>query len=130
MRLEDHKELITGGSAGIGLALAGAFREAGCEVAICGRDPNRLNAAANEVDATPLRADIPNPMDLASLPSAVEHALVGTSILVNDAGVQFSYDFTSTPSSETASLVERKVRINLEAPAILVGLGRGDSGWH
>jgi len=122
MRLDGHKVLITGGSAGIGLALAKAFRAAGCEVAICGRDPSRLNAAADELDASPIRADIGDRADLVALPGAVEQALGGLSILVNNAGVQFNYDFSSTPPPEVASLVEQEVRINLEAPAILVSL--------
>ena len=122
MKIEGHKVLVTGGSGGIGLAIARAFRQAGCEVAICGRDEKKLDAAAVEADVMPIRADVAEPEDLGRLPAAVEQALGGLSVLINNAGVQFSCNFLSMPPGEIARLVEREVRINLEAPAILASL--------
>ena len=52
MTLEGHRVLITGGSAGIGLALAEDFLAAGCRVAICGRDPQRLASAEQALPAS------------------------------------------------------------------------------
>src|SRR5690349_15210131 len=43
--LRGQAVLITGGSRGLGLALARAFARQGCRVAICARDPVELEAA-------------------------------------------------------------------------------------
>lgn len=49
---------ITGGSSGIGLALARAYSEAGSEVFISARDPERLRQAAKATGSTPLPLDV------------------------------------------------------------------------
>ncbi len=49
---------ITGGSSGIGLALARAYSEAGSEVIISARDPERLGEAARATGSTPLPLDV------------------------------------------------------------------------
>ena len=50
MDIEGHRVLITGGSAGIGIAYARSLLEAGCRVAICGRDSERLAAAEKTLE--------------------------------------------------------------------------------
>ena len=44
--IEGKKALVTGGSHGIGLAIAKALADEGCDVAICARIPERLLTAA------------------------------------------------------------------------------------
>jgi len=122
MRISDQKVLVTGGSAGIGLALARSFLEAGSRVVICGRDKDRLEAAAQETGATPIIADVGIGEDLSRLVRAANDALGGLSILVNNAGIQFNYEFPSTPKEEALALIEQEIRINLEAPAKLTSL--------
>jgi NAD(P)-dependent dehydrogenase (short-subunit alcohol dehydrogenase family) len=50
-RLDGRRALITGGSAGIGLAAAEALAQAGAEVTIAARDPDRLASACERIAA-------------------------------------------------------------------------------
>lgn len=49
--LEGKNALVTGGSKGIGLAIARALASAGARVGICGRNAETLRVAAEELDA-------------------------------------------------------------------------------
>ena len=48
-RLEGKKALVTGGSRGIGFAIAGATAAAGADIVLVARDESRLTAASNEL---------------------------------------------------------------------------------
>src|SRR5580704_5076877 len=69
--------VITGGTDGLGLALATRLAEEGASVAICGRDEERLDAAARTVEEAgggqvlAQRADVSRPPDLEGLVDAV-----------------------------------------------------------
>src|SRR5688572_21637921 len=73
--------LITGGSTGIGAALAKELSARGTKVVICARKKEQLEATAKEIDAIPLVADMGDP---ARAKSVVEeaHALLGSLDLV------------------------------------------------
>ena len=70
--------LITGGTDGLGLALAKRLAAEGASVAVCGRDPDRVDAAEallSEVSGEVLaqQADVTNPADLdAFVEAAIE----------------------------------------------------------
>ena len=55
MNLTNATALVTGGSSGIGLAIAKALVDAGSRVAITGRNQNRLAEAAKAIGAHPIR---------------------------------------------------------------------------
>jgi NAD(P)-dependent dehydrogenase (short-subunit alcohol dehydrogenase family) len=73
--------VVIGGSAGIGLETARRARREGADVALTGRDPERLERAAQEVDARTTAAfDATDPAALKrffeDLPDAIDHVMV------------------------------------------------------
>jgi 3-oxoacyl-[acyl-carrier protein] reductase len=93
--------LITGGTSGIGLAIAQRLVQEGCRVAICGRDTGRLDRAIAELDAEKARgfaADVAEPNVAAALADRVAADLGGLDIVVSNAGTHLggSYADIST----------------------------------
>src|SRR4051794_22287399 len=83
--------LITGGTDGLGAALAERLVEEGANVAVCGRDPERLEAARRQLsgrggDVLAVRADVSRPDDLAGFVSAAAERWQRIDGLVNNAG--------------------------------------------
>ena len=64
--------LITGGSAGLGLALTHALVQEGWRVVIDGRDPHRLAEAADHPDIVAVAGDVANDWHRGGLAAAVE----------------------------------------------------------
>jgi 3-oxoacyl-[acyl-carrier protein] reductase len=82
--------IVTGGSRGIGLAIARALAEGGARVAVLGRDGTRAEAAAVTLPGEGhlgLACDVADPGQAQATVSAVEEALGGVGILVNNAGI-------------------------------------------
>ena len=86
MDLSTARVLVTGGSSGIGQATARRLAAAGARVAICGRNAAALRAAAKDVGATPVEADVSREADVARLVSTVIRELGGYDTLINNAG--------------------------------------------
>jgi 3-oxoacyl-[acyl-carrier protein] reductase len=89
MNLHEAKVLITGGGTGIGYETAKVLRAEGAAVAICGRREDVLAAAAEELGATAIQADVSREEDVARLVAEAERALGGLNVLVNNAA--FAY---------------------------------------
>jgi 3-oxoacyl-[acyl-carrier protein] reductase len=84
--------LVTGGSRGIGRAIALRLAKLGAGVAICGRDAKALAATESELNETgsPVHsqiADVSQSSDVAALVDKTQAALGPISILVNNAGI-------------------------------------------
>jgi 3-oxoacyl-[acyl-carrier protein] reductase len=86
MELRNATALITGGSSGIGYAIAKALSEAGARVAITGRNEKRLAEAARDLKAHPIRADVAREEDVSRTYKEVLEAFGHLDILVNNAG--------------------------------------------
>lgn len=84
--LSGRTAFITGGSAGIGLAIAGALIAEGASVAVCGRDPARLEAAAERTGVVAIEADVTDPDRLRDAVDEAARRLGGLDMLVANAG--------------------------------------------
>jgi NAD(P)-dependent dehydrogenase (short-subunit alcohol dehydrogenase family) len=78
--------LVTGGSSGIGLAIARVLREEGYALTIAARTAERLENAAQELDALAVPANVALEEDCATLVSAHLERHGGIDVLVNSAG--------------------------------------------
>ncbi|HJU48863.1 MAG TPA: SDR family oxidoreductase [Gaiellaceae bacterium] len=79
--------LVTGGSSGIGLAIARMLREEGYALTLAARKPERLDAARTELDAFAVQADVSQERDCERLVAAHGEQHGGLDVLVNSAGV-------------------------------------------
>ncbi len=88
--LEGRVALVTGGSRGIGLAIARALSEGGARVAIVARDGARATGAARELPGNGHGAyacDVSDPVGAREVVERVEADLGPVDILVNNAGI-------------------------------------------
>jgi NAD(P)-dependent dehydrogenase (short-subunit alcohol dehydrogenase family) len=87
--LEGKTALVTGGTAGIGLAAAKRLAKEGAHVFITGRDQQRLDDAVKEIggeSATGVRSDVSNPTDLDALADAITANGNGLDVIFSNAG--------------------------------------------
>ena len=104
LQLKGKFALVTGGSEGIGRAIAQALAGEGCDVAICARRKDWLEKTAAEIARQSARKIVPIPADLTRAADAenfinTAHRAFGRlDILVNNAG--------SAPGGVIASLTE------------------------
>ena len=87
MNLKNAVALITGGTSGIGRAIAQGLATAGARVAITGRDNRRLTDAARDLGVHPIHADVAVEADVARTYREVLETFGDLDILVNNAGV-------------------------------------------
>lgn len=91
LQLDGKRALVTGGSRGIGKAIALELAREGCEVTIAARDAGRLAAAAAEIGAaagreiTALTVEMSDDASVRAMVAAAAQAMGGLDILVNNA---------------------------------------------
>ena len=79
--------LVTGGSSGIGLAIARMLREEGFSVTLASRTAEKVEAAAAELGAHAIAADVSNAEDCARVVAEHVDRDRGLDVLVNSAGI-------------------------------------------
>ena len=125
IRLEGRHAVVTGGSRGIGAAIAARLAAAGARLTLIGRDTTRIEAAAARLSATPLALDVTSE-------EQVERAfsnLGPVDILVNSAGAAKSAPFGKTG----LALWNDMLSVNLTAVflcsrAVVAGMRKKNSG--
>ena len=115
MELQGNTILITGGSNGIGLALAERFLRYGNTVIICGRRYEKLRAARARFPKLHIRrCDVADESQRTALHAWAMKEFPGLNVLVNNAGIQQRialHDQTLDWND-----YKREITINLEAP--------------
>lgn len=121
--LSGRRALVTGGSAGIGLAVARGLARAGATVAIAGRSAERLDRALAELrqiraDAGAFTLDVSDAESLPARWRGISVALGGIDILVNNAGTTFRAPAHELPLEKWDEVIATNVR----APFVLAQL--------
>ncbi|PYP53928.1 MAG: short-chain dehydrogenase [Gemmatimonadetes bacterium] len=86
MDLTNAAVLVTGGSCGIGFETARVLRERGARVAICARHQDMLEAAAKQIGAFPIVADVSKEDVVQRMIQTVVKEYEDYNVLVNNAG--------------------------------------------
>ena len=130
--LTGRRALVTGGSSGIGEAMARALGLAGARVVLMARDALKLGEAAQRLQAEGIDAEVLS-VDLADVEAACAAARVvqaqdGVDILANAAGINLRQPFGEvTPQAWQAQLA-----LHLSAPFFLtqtLAPGMAARGW-
>jgi NAD(P)-dependent dehydrogenase (short-subunit alcohol dehydrogenase family) len=110
--LEGKRALVTGGTTGLGLAIAGRFQREGARVVITGRDADLGQRAEQALgpDARFVAADAADPDAVASSVSAAAGHLGGLDVLVNNAGVGVTARLIDTPLADYDRVMNVNVR--------------------
>ena len=112
MKLTDRTILITGGSAGIGLAFARKFLELGNQVIVTGRRQSTLEELkANYPKLHTIQSDVADPAQVASLARRVKADYPKLDVLMNNAGVMLHKNLAA-PAADLGGLTT-EVDINL-----------------
>lgn len=112
LELKNRTALVTGSSAGIGLAIARRLLQEGARVALCGRREDRLEDAASALRAEhggevmTVKADVTVVEDIDRLASTLDSAWGRVDILVNNAGTGIYKPFLEVKDEELRNAME------------------------
>ena len=96
MNTTNNTILVTGGSAGIGLAMARQFSNAGNRVIILGRNAARLEAAQKEIPGiTAIQCDVTKPEEVQQLVQRLHAEFPQLNMLINNAGSAYVHNLSS-----------------------------------
>jgi short-subunit dehydrogenase len=104
--------IVTGGSSGLGLAIAAALVEAGANVTIAARDADKLQTAAKQLQSRgtgnvlPISADITQPSDVERMVAETLARFGRLDMLVNNAGSSARGDVLTTTTNDFRQLME------------------------
>jgi NAD(P)-dependent dehydrogenase (short-subunit alcohol dehydrogenase family) len=121
--------LITGGSSGIGLAIGRMLRDEGFDLTLASRTPEKVEAAAADLGATAIAADVSKPEDCERVVQEHVDRTGGLDMLVNSAGIGIA------ARVEDAQLkhIDRQLAINLRGLVLVSQAAiphlRKTAGW-
>jgi NAD(P)-dependent dehydrogenase (short-subunit alcohol dehydrogenase family) len=105
----ERAALITGGSSGIGLAIAQALKEDGFELTLAARTREKVEAAAQELGALAVAADVAEDGDCARIVEEHRERYGRLDVLVNSAGVGIAGNVDELPTRH----IDLQLNVNL-----------------
>jgi short-subunit dehydrogenase len=105
--------LVTGGSAGIGLALARMLREDGYELTLVARRPEPLEEAAADLGAFAVPANLGDPEECVRIVAAHRERFDELSVLVHCAGIGIGGSFAEQDTKRIALQLDVNLRATL-----------------
>src|SRR5947209_10452955 len=125
----DRAALVTGGSSGIGLAIARALRDEGYGLTLVSRRPEKVNAAAEELGAAAIAADVGDADACARLVAEHRDRFGRLDVLVNSAGIGIGGRVEDLPAKH----FDLQVGVNLRGLFLVtqaaIPLLRESRGW-
>jgi 3-oxoacyl-[acyl-carrier protein] reductase len=114
LHLSGRRALVTGGSKGIGLAIAEELAAEGVDVAICARNAGEVESAAQRLRGTGRTvhaqvADVTDPAQVVDMVQRSAQALGGLDILVNNAGAAHPGNFESLSDNDWSADLDVKL---------------------
>jgi NAD(P)-dependent dehydrogenase (short-subunit alcohol dehydrogenase family) len=106
LELKDKVAVITGGSSGIGLAIAHGLAKEGVHILLCARDITRVAKTAAEIEAIHgvrvigVTADLSKPDDISSVITKAGETFGGVDILINNAGTGSNETILNAPDDK------------------------------
>jgi NAD(P)-dependent dehydrogenase (short-subunit alcohol dehydrogenase family) len=107
--------LVTGGSAGIGFALARMLRDEGYELTLAARRPEPLAEAAQELGAEAVAANLADPDECVRVVAAHAKRFGGMGVLVNSAGIGIGGSF----GEQATKAIDLQLGVNLRAALVV-----------
>jgi NAD(P)-dependent dehydrogenase (short-subunit alcohol dehydrogenase family) len=121
--------LVTGGSSGIGLAIARMLAEEGFDLTLASRTREKVEAAAAELGAQPVAADVAREEDCVRVVGEHRERFGGLDMLVNSAGIGIA----GTVESLQAEHVDLQLNVNLRGLLLVsreaIPLLKVSRGW-
>jgi NAD(P)-dependent dehydrogenase (short-subunit alcohol dehydrogenase family) len=121
--------LVTGGSSGIGLAIARMLREEGYDLTLASRTRDKVEAAARDLDAHAVAADVSREDDCVRVVAEHAERCGGLDVLVNSAGIGIA----GSVESLQAKHVDLQLSVNLRGLLLVtreaIPLLKRSRGW-
>jgi NAD(P)-dependent dehydrogenase (short-subunit alcohol dehydrogenase family) len=121
--------LVTGGSSGIGLAIARMLRDEGFDLTLASRRPERVEAAASELGAFAVAANVAEAEDCAKVVAEHRERFGRLDVLVNSAGVGVGGPVEDLPLKHLDLQLDVNLRGLFLVTQAAIPLLRESKGW-